>query len=220
MEVLPERYDVNVNLHRLAAPALTGAAYADGGVELSFDEWMRVDEVAARTRVQVGSATRAGTLTPVEPATSPDGVQLAKRFRFVPTTPFAGGEQLTVTVPGSTADHGEVTLGADAVRQVSVPGGSQPPPEPSWCRDTTLHLTPTVVRKGEKVTASATTKAWTLVGFYTAPVGKDRFSLVGLGLADRRGRTAWRFKPRTSTQVFARQMGCATRSPVQTVKVR
>jgi hypothetical protein len=220
MEVLPERYDVNVNLHRLAGPALTGAAYAEGGVDLTFDEWMRVDEVVGKTRVQVGTTARAGTVTPVEPATSPDGAQLAKRFRFVPATAFTGGEKLTVTVPGSTADHGDVTLGADAVRQVTVPGGSQPPPESSWCGPTSLTLSPTSVRRGEKVVASATTKPWTVVGFYAAPVGEQRFGLIGLGLADRKGRTSWAFKPTSSTQVFARQVGCTTRSPILTVKVR
>lgn len=123
LQVLPEHYDVNVGLHRLAAPAVASVALTEGadGIDLAFDEWMSVASVSAGVTVTAGGAPVAGVLEAVDLQPSPTG-ELARSFRFRPSAPPAPGAVLRVTVPATVVDHGGVALEADVVREVTVPG--------------------------------------------------------------------------------------------------
>ncbi|SDF21809.1 Fibronectin type III domain-containing protein [Blastococcus aurantiacus] len=151
LQVLPEHYGVDVDLHRLAPPALSGVtATADGAVEVVFDEWMSSDSVRAGLSVRAGATAVPGTVTAVGEQRSPGDVALARTFRFVPATPFGSGQVLTVTAPGTTLDHGGVTLGADATRTVTAPTR---PDGPVSCGALGLSVSPGgQVRKGTTLT--------------------------------------------------------------------
>ncbi|RNL62388.1 hypothetical protein EFK50_11470 [Nocardioides marmoriginsengisoli] len=219
MEVLPERYDVNIDLHRTARPALASASLANGAAEVAFDTWMSVDSVSAGLRVESGGTRVAGTVQPVAAETSPRGVALAKTFRFVPTKAFTPGQRLRLTVASGTLDHGRVDLGADAVRELTVPG-TPPPAEPGWCSATTLTLSATQVRKGQPVTARVSTRKLALVGFYARTAPAMSYRLVGYGFTWFGGTASFTLRPSATTSVYARPFGCKSASEPRTVTVR
>lgn len=214
MEVLPERYDVNVGLHRTAAPAVTGVRLDGAGVAITFDEWMSVDSVVGGVQVVSGSSPVAGTVSPVAAEVSPAGTALARTFRFAPTAPFTSGQRLRVTVPAGTVDHGGVTLGAASVADIVAPVT-----EPDTCRPASLTLSRTRVRPGRPVTARAVTAPMSVVAYYRA-TATGKFRPAALRLAWWGGTSSWRFRPRVTTRVYAKQIGCPGRSPIATVKVR
>jgi hypothetical protein len=212
MEVLPERYDVNVGLHRTAAPAVAGVRLDGDGIAVTFDEWMSVDSVVGGVRVASGSSPVPGIVSPVSAEGSPTGTALARTFRFVPAAPFAAGQRLRVIVPAGTVDHGGVTLAAASVTDLTTP-------VPDTCRPTALTMSPALVRPGRPVTARAVTAAMSLVVYYRA-TATGRFRPAARRLAWSGGATAWRFRPRVTTRVYAKQVGCPGHSPVVTVTVR
>ena len=62
-----EHYGVDIDLHRLAPPALTAVtARADGAVEVVFDQWMSVDSVRAGLAVRAGAQVLPGTVAGVD----------------------------------------------------------------------------------------------------------------------------------------------------------
>jgi hypothetical protein len=214
MEVLPERYDVNVGLHRTAAPAVTGVRLDGAGVAITFDEWMSVDSVVGGVQVTSGSSPVAGTVSPVSAEVSPTGTALARTFRFAPTVPFTSGQRLRVTVPADTVDHGGVALGATSDTDLTAPVT-----EPDTCRPASLTLSRTRVRPGRPVTARAVTAPMSVVVYYRATAtGKFRPAVTRLAWWG--GTSSWRFRPRVTTRVYAKQVGCPGRSPIATVKVR
>ncbi|WP_116449977.1 fibronectin type III domain-containing protein [Blastococcus litoris] len=235
LQVLPEHYGVDVDLHRLAAPALTGVtATADGAVEVVFDQWMSSDSVRAALGVRAGSQPVPGTVTAVGEQRSPADVALARTFRFVPTAPFGSGQVLTVTVPGGVVDHGGVPLGADAVRTVTAP--TRPGGEPS-CGTVKVAVSPGgQVAKGTTVTVTVTAPAgaslelralnapsvvdW-LRAVLTGKADDARpWKVVATGKAGSDGRATFTYKATADTLLHARQSGCRSLSGVAVVDVR
>ena len=235
MQVLPERYGVNIDLHRLAAPALTGATVtADGAVEVTFDEWMDSASVRAALSVSAGTQAVTGTVAAVGEQFSPRDVALARTFRFTPAVPFGSGQVLTVTVPGAVVDHGGVALGADAVRTVTAP--TRPDDQPT-CGSLKTTVSPTGrVAKGTTVTVTVTGAPRVRVELraYTAPTALDWLRAVLTGQADAGrpwvvvgsattgadGRATFTYKANVDTLLQARRPGCPSPSGVAVVDVK
>ena len=103
MQVLPEHYGVDIDLHRLAAPALTGVSVdADGAVEVVFDEWMRSDSVRARSRSGPAPQPVPGTVAAVGEQRSPADVALATHLPVRPDDAVRVGP----AADGDRARHG------------------------------------------------------------------------------------------------------------------
>ncbi|MGY2127482.1 fibronectin type III domain-containing protein [Blastococcus sp. SYSU DS0617] len=235
LQVLPEHYGVDIDLHRLAAPALTGAtATPDGAVEIAFDQWMSSESVRAELSVAAGTQAVAGTVTAVGEEQSPEGVALARTFRFVPTTPFGSGQVLTVTVPGTVVDHGGVAIGTDAVRTVTAPTRPDGPPA---CTPVTLDVSPDgKVRKGTTLTvtvsgapgAPVTLRALTttsvldwLRAVLTGQVqGQRPWTVVGSAPTGPDGTAVFIYRAQRDTLLQAGQDGCRTGGRVTVVDVR
>ena len=235
MQVLPEHYGVDIDLHRLAAPALTGVtATADGAVEVVFDQWMSSDSVRGALSVRAGTEPVPGTVVAVGEQRSPADVALATTFRFVPTTPFASGQQLTVTVPGTVVDHGGVALGSDAVRTVTAP--TRPDEQPA-CSTLKVTVSPGGrVQKGTPVTVTVTGAPGAPVELraLTAPSVLDWLRAVMTGTADGArpwqvvasgrtgsdGRATFTYRANVDTLLHARQPGCPRMSGVAVVDVK
>ncbi|TKJ34208.1 fibronectin type III domain-containing protein [Blastococcus sp. CCUG 61487] len=237
LEVLPEHYGVDIDLHRLAPPALTAVtATDDGAVEVAFDQWMSSESVAAGLAVRAGTQALPGTVTGIGEQRSPAGVALARTFRFVPTTPFGSGQVLTVTVPGTVVDHGAVALGADAVRTVTAP--DRPGDAPPACGSVSLAVSPGgQVRKGTAltvtvsgapgapVTARALTSAsvldWlraVLTGRYE---GANRpWTVVGSGKIGADGKVTFTYRADRDTLLQAGQDGCLLGNRITVVDVK
>ena len=218
LEVLPEHYDVDVDLHRLAPPALQGASVlATGALEVVFDEWMDVAQVVAGTSVSSGTGAVAGRFEPVEPAFSPKGVQLARSFRFVPASPFGSGQVLRVAVAADVADHGGVALGAAQVRTVTAPTrpGGEPPP----CAPLSVQLTPPQSKVGHTVKVRVTGPAGADVRLVASVAGG-----APTGLAQQRtddeGRTTFALVVEGRTRLHVEGVTCTGSSAPVVLEVR
>jgi hypothetical protein len=235
LQVLPEHYGVDIDLHRLAPPALTGAtATADGAVEVVFDQWMNTESVRTALSVRAGGQPVAGSVTPVGQLDSPKGVALARTFRFVPAAPFGSGQQLTVTVPGTVVDHGGVPLGTDAVRTVTAP--TRPDGQPA-CGMVTTAVSPTGrVKSGTNLTVTVTAAPGVPVELraLTAPslidwlravltgqadVAKP-WKVVGTGTTGANGKATFTYRATADTLLHGRQPGCRSLTGVAVVDVK
>jgi hypothetical protein len=235
MQVLPEHYGVDVDLHRLTAPALSTASFtAAGGLAVEFDQWMSVDSVRAGLSLRLGSTAVAGTLAAVGAQRAPDGVLLARSFTFTPTTPLPSQAAVRLVVAGATVDHGDVALGADATRDLRAPAR---PDAPVACGMLTLAATPTSrVAPSGVVTATVTAPAGAPVqlrGITTYSVvewlralltgqgaGARPSVVLAEGRADAQGRVQLTFRATRDALVFAQQTGCTSTSRLVVVDVK
>jgi hypothetical protein len=235
LQVLPEHYGVDIDLHRLAPPALTAATMmADGAIEVAFDQWMSSDSVRGGLVVRAGSQAVSGTVVAVDEQRSPTDVALARSFRFVPSAPFGSGQVLTVTVPGAVVDHGGVPLGTDAVRTVTAP--TRPDGGPA-CGTVKVAVSPTgKVSRGTNLTVTVTAAPGATVELraLTAPSvidwlrailtgqadGSRPWTVVATGKTGSNGRAVFTYRATTDALLHAKQQGCRTLSGVAMVDVR
>lgn len=123
LRVLPPHFDVNIAMVSTVSAAVASASADDSSVTLVFDKPVRVDEVAGHVAVSRGAAVVPGTWAPLGAEGDParPGGSLALRFRFVPTTAFAGGEVLQLVTDPSLLDYAARPLRAADTRTVTVP---------------------------------------------------------------------------------------------------
>ena len=215
LQVLPEHYDVDVSLHKLEAPALaTATVTGTGVVELGFTEWMKVSDVRAGLAVTSSGDPVAGTLTAFGEQLSPSGVALAKTYVFTPAAPLSSGQSLQLTLPATTADHGDVPLGAAVTRTVTAP---TLPVDPASCALLGIELTPAVSKIGSTVKVRVSGAPGTTVRLQSTVDGQAARSLGERPVKD--GRATWEVKVEGRTTFVASQAGCRrTTTAVLTVK--
>jgi hypothetical protein len=137
LPVLPPQTDVNVGLARVAPPAPTGAAFADGAVEFAFDTWMTVDTVpTAVTLLDADGSPVAGSVSAVDPQDSPAGTALARSFVFTPDAALSSGAH-TLVVGVEAQDYAGIGLSSAARLDVAVAADeTEPDPDPDTDTDT------------------------------------------------------------------------------------
>lgn len=145
LKVLPPHFDVNVGLAPANAPGVKRMTAAPGGVLIEFDQYMRADWFsddsvavnAAATALAIAAADgttdaaavplpMAGDVVPVDAATTPGGVSVAKSFRFVFDDEVAEGRTLEVLVRAGVRNHVDRPMIADAVGTVTVADAPDP----------------------------------------------------------------------------------------------
>lgn len=132
LEVLPPHFDVNEGLVSTAAPTFDDATGHAEELLLELSQpmlthWMIDDQVEV---LDASGAPIAGTVSPVDPADTPDGDAVARTFRFVPDEPLAVGSEVVVTVLAGARNYGDRPLGADASRKVTIAEAPGPDPDP------------------------------------------------------------------------------------------
>ncbi|RZS79949.1 hypothetical protein EV189_3428 [Motilibacter rhizosphaerae] len=133
MQVLPEHFGVDVDLHRTGAPTLvsTSAGVGSNGavtVDLGFDRWMRTASVSAAVSVKDAAGKPVpGTVVAVDGTTSPSGLALGRAYRFTSSVPVKAGTVLTVTVGTTAVDSAGAPLAGAATAKATVPGSGTTP---------------------------------------------------------------------------------------------
>lgn len=123
LEVLPPHFDVNVGIVSLAAPEVSSVTAVGGaatGVEVTFDRYMEPSTEDRITVIDAAGLPVAGTVEAVGAEESPQGVTLARTFRFVPVQAWTGGETLTITVDDMATSYADRPMLADVSRQFTA----------------------------------------------------------------------------------------------------
>ena len=146
MRVLPEHFDVHLNMVSLADPSVVSVdAWAAGEIDpaeaiVEFDHWMRVPGMVDRISVIDGDGDLvAGSVSPIgaeghstgrmsdasAELVAPHGELVAERFAFRPDEPWSAGDEFTVMVDGIAQGYNLKVLGDD--EDVEVVVLSRPP---------------------------------------------------------------------------------------------
>lgn len=151
MTVLPEHFDVNIGMVSYHPPKWSHVyALPDGaGVEIRFTKPMLVHSIqdGAWTVTQnvYGAEPALGVVEPIDPGTTPDGYKAALAFRFTPHEPLALDSVYDIAVGNDALSYALIPLADEEVRQVTISGQDELPPEEVSevsivSNDTTTHI--------------------------------------------------------------------------------
>ncbi|TLS53851.1 hypothetical protein FE782_00375 [Paenibacillus antri] len=124
LPVPPPQLDVNVGLVSLAPPQVSNVKATEKGIDITFDKYMTVTTLGASTvKVYIPDevdefgfpAEAAGSVVPVVPQADPsrEGVQLARTFRFTPSSPLTIGGRYRVWVGQLAQSYAERPMETD-----------------------------------------------------------------------------------------------------------
>jgi hypothetical protein len=125
--VLPPHTDVNIPMVSVLPPALKRVDTAPGGrIDLTFDRHViaaMVNDQSFTVRLKTAEGDWEqvdGTVVPVQ-AVSYKEEQVARHFRFTPSTPIKAASELEVRLERGVMSYNEFPLSEDEVRLIKVP---------------------------------------------------------------------------------------------------
>lgn len=131
LHVPPPQTEVNQGLISLASPTVESIKAGQDGayLDVRFSQYMKAASLTEATiLVTLPDGTPAlGTVTPLAPAVTENGLSVTRVVRFTPVQPLVVGASYLVDVSALVQNYAESTMTQDFVQAVVVPADVTPP---------------------------------------------------------------------------------------------